>query len=141
MVGQQLSERVSKHTRVAGGHDPRGPCCRHLGEAADIAEQQWLAECERCEQHARLVGLEVGENDEVGALEIGRQLFVGYEVRVESNVRGSACAERGDVHLRHPGDPQLGVFDRLLAVCPSPRVEQDVDALVGAHQAEQEHDG
>ena len=47
---------------------------------------------------------------------------------------GAAGAHRGDVHPRRARDPQLRVLD------PAPSLEQQVDALVRAHQPEAEDD-
>ena len=50
-------------------------------------------------------------------------------------VAGAALGEaleRRDVHPRHPDDPELGALDL------AKRLEQNVDSLVGADQAEAE---
>jgi tetraprenyl-beta-curcumene synthase len=139
-IGQQLAQRVTESVRVAGRHDPCRAGIRHLREATHVAQQQRLAERERGEQHPRLVGLQIGQHDEVGALEVARQLLIADEAPHEPHVRGRRGSQRLDVHTRHPGDPQLGVFDRRLPIRSTPRVQQHVDPLVGTHQAEHQHD-
>ena len=86
---------------------------------------------------ARLVDLAIGQHDEVGALRSRRRsLGVADEPRHEADVRRGRRRRRvGDVELGHAHHPQLGVVDL------TPRVEQQVETLVGAHQAEEQHDG
>ena len=67
-----------------------------LGKAADLAEQQRLAEGERGEEHAGLVDLAVGQHDEVGAPEERRELGVGDEARDEAHARRRAGAQRAE---------------------------------------------
>jgi tetraprenyl-beta-curcumene synthase len=141
-IVQQLSERLPESAWIARRHDSRRARACDLRKAAHVAEQQGLTERERREQHARLVGLQVGEHDEVGPFEIGRQLVVGNESWVEPDAGGSRCTQSRDVHLRHPGYPQLRIANRRFArSCSAPRVQQHVDALVGTHEAEHQHHG
>ena len=108
-VGEQGGQRGRERGRVAG-RDELGAV--DLREAADGAQQQRLAERQRGEQHAGLVDLAVGQDDEVGGGERARELGAGDEPQRGAHVR--AVDERR-VHPRHPDDPQLGVRPRLRA--------------------------
>src|SRR5215217_2120022 len=79
LVGEQACERGVEGGGVAGRDELRGAGGGDLGEAADLGQQQRLAEAERGEEDARLVDLAVGQHDEVGAAEEGGDLVVGDE--------------------------------------------------------------
>ena len=64
---------------------------RDLGEAADVAHHDRLAEREGRVQDARLLGVAVRQDDEVGAAEVRRELGVVDEARARS-ARGPARA-------------------------------------------------
>ena len=107
-VGEQLAQRGGQGGRVAGRDELGGARGRDLAEAADRAQQQRLAERQRREQHAGLVDLAVGQDDEIGAPEDGRQLRAADEARQPAHVRRSRRAQGREVHPRHAHEPQLG---------------------------------
>ena len=76
-----------------------------LGESPDVAHYDRLAERERGEQHPRLLGVAVRENDQVGAAEVGRELGVGNEPG----------------HEAHPSPRALGLARRPSRLIPSGR--------------------
>jgi len=117
---------------VAGLDQLGGAQRRDLREAADAGEQQRLAEGQRGGQHARLVDLTVGEHHQVGPPEVGRQLGVGHVAGDEAHAGSGARAQGAERHARHPHDPQLGASHAL------PGVQQDLHALVGAQQPEEQ---
>ena len=82
-----------------------------------------------------MLGVAVGEDDEVGAAEDRRDLGVVDEAGDEADAARAPrrpAAQRLDGHPRVADDPQLGALD------PAEGLEQDVDPLVGAEQAEEE---
>src|SRR5215207_1443587 len=74
LISDQFVESSGESADVARWHQPRGSRLRHLGEAADGAEDEWLTEGEAGVEDAGVLGLEVGEDDEVGAAEDRRDL-------------------------------------------------------------------
>ncbi len=92
LVAEQLAQRVAQRDGVARGERARGAGGSDLGEAANVAEQQRLAERERREQHARLVDLAVGQHHHVGAAEVRGQLVIADEARHEAHARRGAGA-------------------------------------------------
>ena len=70
LVGEQLVEGARERAGVARGHEAGGAVALgDLGEAADRAQHDRLAEGERDVEHARLLDLAVGQRDDVGAAE------------------------------------------------------------------------
>ncbi len=90
-VAAELSEGGGERPRVPGRDQPGGAGRGDLGEAADGAEQQRLAEGEAGVEDAGVLGVEVGEGEEVGAAEDRRDLGVLDEAGDEAN----AAAGRG----------------------------------------------
>ena len=82
-----------------------------------------------------MLGVAVGQDDEVGAAEDRRDLGVLDEAGDEADAAGGRLrgrAQRRDVHARVADDPELGALDL------GEGLEQQVEALVGAEQAEEE---
>ena len=82
-----------------------------------------------------MLGVAVGQDDDVGAAEDRRDLGVLDEAGEEADAAGrlgGEPAQRLDVHARVADDPELGALDLAEGL------EQGVDALVGAQQAEEE---
>ena len=117
-----------------GGTRRAAPVRGDLREASDVTQHERLPERERGEEHTRLVDLAVGQRDDVGAPHQRRDLAIGDEPLDEAHPGRRAGLQGRGVHPRHADDPQLGVVD------PAPRVDRDVDALVRAHQPEQQDD-
>ena len=82
-----------------------------------------------------MLGVAVGKNDQVGAAEDRWDLGVLDEAGEEANAAGSCPrgdAQRLDLHARVADDPELGALDL------GEGLEQQVETLVGAKQAEEE---
>ena len=129
------SRSAAASARVPGRDQPGGAGRGDLGEAPDGAEHQRLAEGEAGVEDAGVLGVEVGEDDDVGAAEDRRDLGVLDEAGDEADPAGrlgGELAQRLDVHARVADDPELGALD------PAEGLEQGVDPLVGAQQAEEE---
>ena len=68
----------------------------HGGMATvSLAEDQRLAERERDVEHARLLRVQVGEDDDVGAAEVGGDLGIGDEAGNQAHAVGDARGELG----------------------------------------------
>ena len=134
-VVEQAREDVVQLRRVARGDQLGRPGRGDVGEAADVGEHERHAEAQRGEEDARLLDLAVGQHGEVGAAEERRGLALADEALDEAHAGRRGGAQRRGVHARGAHDPQLGVLD------PLPRLDEHVDALVGAQQAEAQHDG
>ncbi len=120
-----------------GRHEPRrAVALADLGEAADARQHERLAERERRVEHARLVDLAVGQHDDVGAAEVRRDLAVGDEAGDEahpSRARGRPARAAASIGIR--GIPTI--HSSAPSTCAE-RLEQHVDPLVRAQQAEAE---
>src|SRR6185437_11979739 len=92
-VAEQLAQSPPQRAGVAGGHNTSGSRTRDLREATDVAEQERLAECECREQDPGLIGLQVGQHYQVGSLEVGGQLVIADEARLEAHIGGCAGLE------------------------------------------------
>ena len=106
-----------------------------LGEAADGAQDQRLAEGEAGVEDAGVLGVAVGEDDDVGAAEDRRDLGVLDEAGEEADP-ARAPRRRAGAAARRP----CAGCRRSRARRPrrAEGLEQGVDALVGAQQAEEE---
>ena len=132
-VAEQRAQRAGERFGVARRHElaaRRGD----LREAADARQQQRLAERQRGEQHAGLVDLAVGQHDQVGRAEGARELGAGHEAQRRADA--GAVDER-----RRPCAASRRPTARRPRSARAPRVEQDVDALVGPEQPEEQHHG
>ena len=134
-VAEQPAQRPRQGGGVAGRHELGRPLAGDLGEAAHGGQHERLAERQRGEEDAGLVDLAVGQDDEVRAVEERRELGVGHEALDEAHRRRGGGPQRREVHARQPDDPELGAVDR------APGLEQDVEALVGPHEPEEQDDG
>ena len=136
-VVDQLAQRARQRGGVAGRDESRGAGLRHLGEAADRAHHQRLAEGEAGVEDAGMLGVEVGQRDDVGAAEDRRDLGLLDEAGDEADLGAGQrrqLVQRLDRHPRVADDPEL----RLPHLAE--RLEQVLEALVGTEQAEGEDD-
>ena len=93
--GRRRAARPARSASASGspgGTSAPGAVRRDLGEAADVAHHDRLAERERRVQDARLLGVAVREHDEVGAAEVRGQLAVGDEAGHEAHRPGARAA-------------------------------------------------
>ena len=110
------------------------PVAAISGKPPTSLSSSGVPNAERGEQHAGLVDLAVGQHDEVGARGSRRGSSPSATKRGTKRTPGGAAARSGAMSMRGmPDDPQLRALD------PPPRLEQHVDALVGAQQAEAQH--
>ena len=124
-VGEQRGERGVERRRVAGRDELGGAGRGDLGEAADVAQQQRLAERQRGEQHARLVDLAVGQHDEVGAAEERRAARRRRRSAARSarpaarRARSGATSIRGipTIHSSAPSMPAPGLAAARRSPC------------------------
>ena len=135
LVAGQLGQGGGERGGVPGRDQAGGAGGGDLGEAADGAQHHRLAEGEAGVEDAGVLGVEVGEGEDVGAAEDRRDLGVLDEAGDEADAArraGGELAQRLDVHARVADDPELGALDLAEGL------EQALDSLVGAQQAEEE---
>ena len=136
IVDQPL-QRVAQRVGVAGGHEPSGAGRRDLRKAADVGQHDGLAERQRGREHAGLIealGPLVREHDHVGAAKVRLDLVLGHVPVDEADAARRRGAQRRELDHRPADHPQLGAAD------PAPGVQQRADALVRAHQPEEQDD-
>ena len=110
------AQRLGEGMRVRRRDEPRSPLFGDLREAADRAQHQGAAECQRCVEDSGLLDVPVRQNDEVRSPHERWDLRVGHDPVHEAHGAGRGAREPFDHAVdtrtceRHPNiDSSCGV--------------------------------